>query len=464
MVFSSLEFLFRFLPAVLVLYFIVPRRFKNPLLLVGSLFFYAWGEPVYVLLMVASCTINYFLAIAIDKFRGTRKSGVALAVSIAVSLLILGFFKYADFAVNSFNNLLGTDVGTLDLPLPIGISFYTFQVLSYTIDVYRNNVNVQKNFIALSTYIALFPQLIAGPIIRYKTIAPDLLQRTHSLELFSQGVHRFVIGFAKKVIIANNIGLLWTAAVTTSEPSVMLAWLGLIGFTFQIYFDFSGYSDMAIGLGRMLGFRYQENFNFPYIAQSVTEFWRRWHMSLGQWFRDYLYIPLGGSRVSFLKWIRNVFIVWLLTGLWHGASWNFAIWGLYFGLLLLLERLFLNKLLERLPRPFRHIYLLVLVMVGWTIFQLETPGEIFGYLADMFALGSIELVNFEAWYLFRTNLVLLLVATAWAVPLFKILYERFADRTGARTVAMPVYYASLLLVSSAYLIDSSFNPFLYFRF
>ena len=464
MVFSSLEFLFRFLPAVLLLYFIVPRRFKNPLLLVGSLFFYAWGEPVYVLLMVASCTINYFLAIAIDSYRGSRKSGAALAGSIAVSLLILGFFKYADFAVNSFNSLFGTDVTTLDLPLPIGISFYTFQVLSYTIDVYRNNVNAQKNFIALSTYIALFPQLIAGPIIRYRTIAPDLVQRTHSLELFAEGIHRFVIGFAKKVIIANNIGLLWEAAVTTSEPSVTLAWLGLIGFTFQIYFDFSGYSDMAIGLGRMLGFRYQENFNYPYIAQSVTEFWRRWHMSLGQWFRDYLYIPLGGSRVSFLKWVRNVFVVWLLTGLWHGANWNFAIWGLYFGLLLLLERLFLNDLLTRIPRPFRHVYLLAVVVVGWTIFQLETPGQIFGYLADMFALGSIELVNFEAWYLFRSNLVLLLVAVVWSVPLFKVLHERFSDRIGVKMVAMPAYYASLLLVSSAYLIDSSFNPFLYFRF
>ena len=464
MVFSSLEFLFRFLPAVLLLYFIVPRRYKNALLLVGSLFFYAWGEPVYVVLMVASSVINYGLAIAIDRYAGSRKSGAALAASIAVSLLLLGFFKYADFAINSLNGLFGTEIGTLDLPLPIGISFYTFQILSYTIDVYRGNVAVQRNFVALATYIALFPQLIAGPIVRYRTIAPDLIVRDHSLKLFSEGVHRFVIGLAKKVLIANNIGLLWDAAVTTAEPSVTLAWLGVVAFSFQIYFDFSGYSDMAIGLGRMLGFRYPENFNFPYVAQSITEFWRRWHISLGQWFRDYVYIPLGGNRVSFLNWVRNIFIVWLLTGLWHGAAWNFAIWGLYFGLLLFLERLFLQNLLARVPRPFRHLYMLLLVMISWTIFQLETPAEIFGYLGDMFALSGVPLVNDEARYLFRSNFILLLVAAIGSVPIFQVLYERFSERVGARTVAMPAYYGVLLAVSSAYLIDSSFNPFLYFRF
>ena len=464
MVFSSLEFLLRFLPAVLLLYFVAPRRLKNPLLLVGSLFFYAWGEPIYVVLMVASCTVNYFLAIAIDHYRGSRKSAAALVASVAVGLLLLGFFKYADFLVNSVNSLFGTAIGTLDLSLPIGISFYTFQILSYTVDVYRGEVAVQRNFVALSTYVTLFPQLIAGPIVRYRTIASDILHRNHSLELFSSGVHRFVIGLAKKVLIANNIGLLWESARATTEPSVTLAWLGIIAFAFQIFFDFSGYSDMAIGLGRMLGFRYPENFNFPYVAQSITEFWRRWHISLGRWFRDYLYIPLGGNRVSRWKWVRNIFIVWFLTGLWHGASWNFAIWGLYFGGLLLLERVFLGDLLARLPRPFRHIYTLFLVLIGWTIFQLGTPDQVFGYWADMFALSGIDLINAEAQYLLKSNAVLLSVAVIGSVPLFKFLYERVVERRGIRAVAMPALYAGLLLVSFAYLVDSSFNPFLYFRF
>jgi len=311
MVFSSLEFLFRFLPVILLLYFVAPRRLKNPILLAGSLFFYAWGEPVFIVLMVLSSVVNYFLAIAIDRYRDTDKSRAALIASIVVSLGLLGFFKYADFLIDSVNSVFGSDIGALDLPLPIGISFYTFQVLSYTIDVYRKNVPVQRNLISLSMYIALFPQLIAGPIVRYRSVAEDINDRTHSVEMFSEGVHRFTMGLAKKVLIANNIGLLWESAIATSEPSVMLAWLGIVAFSFQIYFDFSGYSDMAIGLGRMLGFRYGENFNFPYVAQSVTEFWRRWHISLGQWFRDYLYIPLGGNRGSKLMWVRNIFIVWV---------------------------------------------------------------------------------------------------------------------------------------------------------
>ncbi|MBT4074339.1 MAG: MBOAT family protein [Chloroflexi bacterium] len=464
MVFSSLEFLFRFLPAILLLYFIAPRRLKNPILLVGSLFFYAWGEPVFVVLMVLSSAINYFLALWIDKFRGSARSGYALAASVVVSLALLGFFKYADLLVDTVNSGFGSDFSPLDLPLPIGISFYTFQILSYTIDVYKDRVPVQRNPISLAMYIALFPQLIAGPIVRYRSVASAIDNRTHSLEMFSDGVHRFVIGLAKKVLIANNIGLLWDSAVTTSEPSVMLAWLGIAAFSFQIYFDFSGYSDMAIGLGRMLGFRYPENFNYPYISQSVTEFWRRWHMSLGQWFRDYLYIPLGGNRVSRLMWVRNVLIVWFLTGLWHGASWNFAIWGLYFGVLLLIERVFLATLLERIPRPFRHAYLLLVVLIGWTIFQLGSPGEILSYLGDMFGLTGIDLANNEAWFLLRSNIVLLVLATAGSIPLFAKLYERTLPRLTVRTFVMPSYYAGLLLVSTAYLVDSSFNPFLYFRF
>ena len=414
--------------------------------------------------MVLSFTSNYFLAIAIDAYRGTSKSTAAIVASVAVSLLALGFFKYADFAVGSLNGLLGDTLATPNLPLPIGISFYTFQVLSYTVDVYRGNVKPQRDFVALAMYIALFPQLIAGPIVRYRTIAADLTERTHSLQLFSEGAQRFSIGLAKKVLIANNIGLLWGAAVATSEPSVALAWLGVIGFTFQIYFDFSGYSDMAIGLGRMLGFRFPENFNFPYVAQSVTEFWRRWHISLGQWFRDYLYIPLGGNRVSYLKWVRNIFVVWFLTGLWHGAAWNFAIWGLYFGLLLLIERAFLGNLLARVPRPLRHTYTLFAVMVSWTIFQLGEPAQIFDYLGNMFALNGISLINAESSYLLRSNLVLLLVAAVGSVPLFKLAHDRVAARPAVRLVAAPAYHTSLLVLSYAYLIDSTFNPFLYFRF
>ncbi|MFC1929836.1 MBOAT family O-acyltransferase [Chloroflexota bacterium] len=464
MVFSSLEFIFRFLPVALLLYFIAPRKLKNPILLIASLFFYAWGEPIYVFLMIFSCVVNYALAIPIDKHRGTAKSKVALVASIVISLALLGFFKYADFFVVNINNILGTSISPLYLPLPIGISFYTFQILSYTIDVYRNNAPVQKNPIALSTYITLFPQLIAGPIVRYNSIAQDLTDRKHSLALFTEGVHRFVIGLGKKVFIANNVALIWELSKTTADPSVLLNWLGIIGFSFQIYFDFSGYSDMAIGLGRMLGFRYQENFNFPYISKSITEFWRRWHMSLSQWFRDYLYIPLGGNRVSMPRWIFNILIVWSLTGFWHGASWNFMFWGFYFGVLLLVERLFLSKVLERLPGAVGHIYTLLIVLISWVIFELGSPADIFHYLGNMFAVNGIDIYNFESFYILKSNLVLLLIAGIGAVPLFKNVYERYSTIIFVRAVIMPVFYVIVLTVSIAYLIDSSFNPFLYFRF
>ncbi|MFC1953738.1 MBOAT family O-acyltransferase [Chloroflexota bacterium] len=464
MVFSSLEFFFRFLPVVLLLYFVVPRKLKNPLLLIASFFFYAWGEPVYVFLMIFSCVVNYALAFPIDKHRGTAKSKIALISSIVVSLSLLGFFKYADFFVININNIFGTSISPFYLPLPIGISFYTFQILSYTIDVYRNSTPVQKNLIALSTYITLFPQLIAGPIVRYNTIAQDLIGRKHSLSLFAEGVHRFVIGLGKKVFIANNVALMWELSKTTADPSILLSWLGIIAFSFQIYFDFSGYSDMAIGLGRMLGFRYQENFNFPYISKSITEFWRRWHMSLSQWFRDYLYIPLGGNRVSMPRWILNILIVWSLTGFWHGASWNFMFWGFYFGVLLLVERLFLGKLLERLPGAVGHIYTLLIVSISWVIFELGSPAEIFHYLGNMFAVNGIDIINFESLYILKSNLVLLLIAGIGAVPLFKNIYERYSNIVVVRAIIMPVFYVIVLTVSIAYLIDSSFNPFLYFRF
>jgi len=464
MVFSSLEFLLRFLPAVLVLYFAAPQKYKNLVLLLVSLFFYAWGEPVYVVLMIVSSVVNYAFGLVIDQNRATQKEKVALVSSVVINLSLLGFFKYSDFLIANINNFVGSNIEQLHLPLPIGISFYTFQALSYIADVYRDNVPVQKNPISLATYITMFPQLIAGPIVRYPTIAQEIDNRTHSLDLFAEGVHRFVIGLGKKVLIANNIALIWDFSTTTSNPSVLLSWLGIIAFTFQIYFDFSGYSDMAIGLGRMLGFHIPENFNFPYISQSVTEFWRRWHISLGQWFRDYLYIPLGGNRVSRPKWVRNIFIVWFLTGFWHGASWNFAFWGVYFGVFLLIERVFLHKVLERLPRIARHLYTLLIVIISWVIFELDSVANILDYLGNMFSLNDIAIWNFEAVYILKSNSVLFLIALIGSVPLFKVAYEKYSEKVLVKTVLMPIFYAVVLAVSIAYIVDSSFNPFLYFRF
>jgi len=464
MLFSSLEFLLRFLPLALLLYFAVPRRFQNLLLLIASLFFYAWGEPIYIVLMMASSIINFALGLAIDRTRGTNAGKAVFIASILSNLALLGFFKYADFLIQNVNSLFGSNIGILDLPLPIGISFYTFQALSYTIDVYRNNTQVQKDPIALAMYITLFPQLIAGPIVRYPTIESQLVRRSVSLDLFAEGIHRFVIGLGKKVLIANNVGLIWKAATATANPSVLLSWLGIIGFALQIYFDFSGYSDMAIGLGRMFGFHFPENFNFPYISQSITEFWRRWHMSLGQWFRDYLYIPLGGNRVSRIKWLRNILIVWFLTGFWHGASWNFAFWGLYFGLLLMAEKLFLQKILLRLPRILRHVYALGIVLVSWVIFEVDSVSGILKYLGDMVGLNGIGIVNQESIYILRTNLVLLLIAVIGCVPLFRNIYNRYSEKILVNSLLMPLFYAIVLIASIAYVVDSSFNPFLYFRF
>ena len=464
MVFSSLEFLFFFLPTILVAYFVAPTRFRNPVLLAGSLFFYAWGEPVYIVLMLVSITANYGLALVIDDNRGRPRAKLALLASVVVSLGLLGYFKYAGLLVSTINAVLGTDLASPDLGLPIGISFYTFQILSYTIDVYRGDVPAQRRWVTLAMYISLFPQLIAGPIVRYKTIVGQLANRVHSVELFAEGVGRFSVGLAKKVLIANNIGLLWQAAQDTSQPSIALAWLGICAFTLQIYFDFSGYSDMAIGLGRMFGFTFPENFDHPYVSRTVTEFWRRWHMSLGQWFRDYVYIPLGGSRVPYWTWVRNVLIVWFLTGLWHGASWNFAIWGLYFGVLMILEKAFLRAFLQRLPRVFSHLYLILAVMLSWTFFELDTADEILGYLGTMFGLSGAPFSNAEATFLLQENLVLIAFGIVAATPLIAFLGRRARHNRVVRVALVPAAQAALLLLSYAYLVDSSFNPFLYFRF
>lgn len=464
MVFSSPEFLFLFLPAMLLAYFVVPVRFRNPILLIGSLFFYAWGEPVYIILMLVSITVNFFLAIAIDRYRGTRWSLVALIAAMVISLGLLGFFKYVGLFVDTINGLFNTSLASPNLALPIGISFYTFQIISYTIDVYRGDVPSQRNWVTLAMYISLFPQLIAGPIVRYKTIAAELAQREITLQRFADGAGRFTIGLAKKVLIANNIGLIWKDTLLTSEPSVLLAWLGLMAFALQIYFDFSGYSDMAIGLGRILGFTFPENFNYPYIAQTVTDFWRRWHMSLTGWFRDYVYIPMGGNRVPYMKWVRNVLVVWFLTGLWHGASWNFALWGLYFGVLMIIEKAFLHKVLYRLPRVVRHVYLIFAVLVGWALFELGSLGEIGHYLATIFGFGGVPVANAESVYVLRSNLVLFVVAIVAAVPILRGIRDRLRDRLVVQRTAVPIVQAALLLVSYAYLLDSTFNPFLYFRF
>ena len=367
--FSSLPFLFGFLPITLAIYFAVPLRWRNLALLLASLVFYGWGEPVYISIMVLSILIDYTHGLLVEKYRSRDKlARWFVAESVLLNLGLLGFFKYWDFFAANLSLIPGVSIPTLGLPLPIGISFFTFQTMSYTIDVYRGEAKAQKNIINFGAYVTLFPQLIAGPIVRYQTVADELEHRDCTADLFADGAKRFACGIGKKVLLANNIGLLWEAASAQAAPTVLTAWLGVIAYGFQIYFDFSGYSDMAIGLGRMLGFRFLENFNYPFLADSITDFWRRWHISMGTWFRDYVYIPLGGNKGGLAKQLRNIAIVWLLTGFWHGASWNFVLWGVYFGILLVLEKLFLLRWLKKLPNPLRHIYALVLVTMSWTFF------------------------------------------------------------------------------------------------
>lgn len=470
MVFSSLLFLFYFLPVVLGLYYLLPRRYRNLVLFCVSLLFYAWGEPIYIVLMLFSSVVDYTHGRLIEKYRhrGSTAKWVVVA-SILINLGLLGFFKYADFLVVNINGILGTDIPLLNLPLPIGISFYTFQTISYTIDVYRGSTPVQKDFIAFATYVSLFPQLIAGPIVRYNTIANQLKERRESMDKFAQGVKRFVVGLSKKVLLANNIGLLWSEiqATAPAELTVLTAWLGVIAFGFQIYFDFSGYSDMAIGLGRMFGFTFLENFNYPFVSRSVTEFWRRWHMSLGSWFRDYLYFPLGGSRTSTLKLYRNLFIVWFATGFWHGASWNFVLWGLYFGLLLVVERLFLRRVLERLPAIIGHIYLLLIVCFSWVLFEFQDLALGWEYLQVMLGLSDAPIWDTQFLYYLATNAVLLILAILGSTPIPNRIWERVSCWLLSKNwgnLAVSGFYLLTMLAATAYLVDASYNPFLYFRF
>lgn len=473
MVFSSLLFIFRFLPAVLTAYYIAPRPLRNLVLFLFSLIFYAWGEPVYILLMLVSILISYTGGILIDRFRQAGRMKAArgtLIGSAAASLSLLAFFKYADFAIETANQLSGADISMLHMALPVGISFYTFQTLSYTMDVYHGEAAVQKNLISFGTYVTMFPQLIAGPIVQYKTIDTQLRARKETTEQFSEGVHRFMTGLGKKVLIANNAGTLWNTiqALDYAEVPVLTAWMGLAAYTFQIYFDFSAYSDMAIGLGHMFGFRFLENFDYPYISKSITEFWKRWHISLSTWFREYVYIPLGGNRCTWGRHICNILIVWLLTGIWHGADWNFVIWGVYYGVLLLIEKFILDKYLRRMPEVFQHIYCMFFVMIGWNLFACENLEQGMEFMKSLFGVYGQSLLNGETMYLLYNNVCLLFLCSLGCTKLpqraGKWIWTKLAGKEGLWTVLQNVFYICIFLLSIAWLVDASYNPFLYFRF
>lgn len=470
MVFSSLVFLFVFLPITLLFYFIVPRKYRNFILLIVSLIFYAWGEPVYIVLMLFSTVIDFINGLLVEKYADQPKKAKKVVIfAVIVNLSLLTFFKYSGFIVSNLNALMGTTFTVPDIALPIGISFYTFQTMSYTIDVFRKDAPAQKNIINLGAYVTMFPQLIAGPIVRYQTVAEQLNHRKETQSLFASGVERFVIGLGKKVLLANNIGLLWSqvSSMAISELTVMTSWLGVIAFGLQIYFDFSGYSDMAIGLGRMFGFELLENFNYPYISQSITEFWRRWHISLGTWFRDYVYIPLGGNRKGKWRTYLNVFIVWFLTGLWHGASWNFILWGLYFGIIITIEKVFLMKWLSYAPRLIRHLYTLVLLIIGWGLFAFENLSYLKDYFRVMFGFKEVALYDQVTLYYLMTNGVLLIILVIASTPLAKQMYQKLKQSKRGElldVVLSPIVCLLILILSTAYLVDSSYNPFLYFRF
>lgn len=471
MVFSSLLFLFRFLPAVLILYYIAPRKLRNVILLLFSLFFYAWGEPKYVFLMLFTITMDFFIGKGIDKAKkegNQKKAKRFLMTSILVDLSILGFFKYADFLIGTVNTLTGAGIPLLGIPLPIGISFFTFQTMSYTIDVYKGSTEVQKNWIKYGTYVSMFPQLIAGPIVQYKTIAEQMEHRKENTSDFSEGIHRFMIGLGKKVLIANNIGALWDAIAVLPVDGLAAgtAWLGALAYTFQIYFDFSGYSDMAIGLGRMFGFEFPENFRYPYMASSITDFWRRWHITLSTWFREYVYIPLGGNRRGRARQYFNLAVVWLLTGLWHGASWNFVLWGLFYLILLVAEKAFLLRLLERnrLTRVLGHIGALLLVGIGWMIFDHTDLGEAFRIIGGLFGIGTAGFAAATVSWLALRLLPLLAVSVAAATPYPTRLWNRLTRRRPALTVLEPVLLVAVLALSVACAVRSDYSPFLYFNF
>ena len=461
MLFSSIPFLYCFLPAVVLVYFLVPRSLKNAVLLLFSLAFYAWGEPKYVFLMLATIAAFYGCGLAIGKARARKWKKFWLTVSVVVGIGLLAIFKYAVFFVENFNAATGLSMSLLRLALPVGISFYTFQSLSYTIDVYRGNVPVQKNPISFGAYVTLFPQLIAGPIVRYADVARELDSRVHTWEDTMLGIRRFLIGLGKKIILADNFALLISIFRDSNEKSVLFYWMYAIAFTLNIYFDFSGYSDMAIGLGRIFGFHFIENFNYPYLSKSVTEFWRRWHMSLGSWFRDYVYIPMGGNRVPRWRWIFNIFTVWMLTGFWHGAAWNFILWGLLFAVLLLIEKLI--PAIQKLPNAVKHVYVMFLIVLSFVLFNAESLAQAGGDFAGLFGFGNLPAVTAETLYYLRSYAVLFAVGFVGATPIVKNTALRMG-KTKVGAVLEVVLLIGILLVSTAYLVDGSFSPFLYFRF
>ena len=467
MLFSSVSFLYYFLPITLILYFVSKDKYKNIILLLASLFFYFYGEPKYTVLMLISAFSAYIHGILIEKFREKGYSKLFLVSGLVVSLGILIVFKYMDFIIKNINYISNSNITLLRLVLPIGISFYTFQGLSYIVDVYKKDAKVCRSFVDFATYVCLFPQLIAGPIVRYTTIEDELKNRTHSFDKFAYGVNRFVVGLAKKIILANNLGMIVDIMTKSNEKSVLSYWMVAIFFSLQIYYDFSGYSDMAIGLGRMFGFDFLENFNYPFISKSIKEFWRRWHISLSSFFRDYVYIPLGGNRVSRGRWIFNLLIVWSLTGLWHGDSWNFILWGLYFALLLIIENLFLQNILSKLPALIQHIYAKFFIIISFVIFNNENIKDLWSSLYNMFNFRGLDLYNDFSTYYLKSYTVLLIVSVIGATPILKNIIQKINKNvTGQKVISTinPILNIVLLVVVTAYLIDGSFNPFLYFRF
>lgn len=466
MVFSNLVFLCLFLPLTIILYYLSPKAIKNYFLLFASLLFYSWGEPQYIILMIFSILMNYLFGLLIEKFREDKvMKSLFILFAVIGNILLLGYFKYSTFLIETLNDVLNTSINVEELPLPIGISFYTFQALSYIIDVSRTKGIVQKNPFNLALYISLFPQLVAGPIVRYDLIANEINNRTHSTDLFLEGIRDFTIGLAKKVIIANQLAIIADSIFnrSTDDISGSLAWLGVIAYSLQLYFDFSGYSDMAVGLGKMFGFNFPKNFDYPYISKSIAEFWRRWHMTLGSWFRDYIYIPLGGNRVSKWKIYRNLFVVWFLTGLWHGADWNFIAWGLYYGVIIAAERAFLGKFLKRIPKLFQHIYVILLFMIGWVFFRSSNFTYAYEYIAIMFGfIGNNPFWSNEIVYFFKQYWIEIFIAFIAATPIVKNLTSNI--NANFKVIAGPVFYFLLLGYCLTSLVTSSYNPFIYFRF
>ena len=468
MLFSSIDFLYYFLPITLVLYFITPMpkgspRYRNVTLLIASLVFYAWGEPRYVFLMIAQCIAAWGLSLPIAKYRGRKAAKVLMLLSVAISLSALIYFKYANFFLSNVNNFTNSSFPLVSLLMPIGISFYTFQLVSYTVDLYRGQIEVQRSLLKFSTYVASFPQLVAGPIVRYSYVAEALHKRDHDISRFALGTRRFIFGLGKKMLLANMFGELVELYKVSGDQSVLFVWIYLIAYTLQIYFDFSGYSDMAIGLGHVFGFKFPENFNYPYIADSVTNFWRRWHMTMSGWFRDYIYIPLGGNRVKPLRNVFNIMVVWMVTGFWHGADWNFILWGGYFGLVLLVEKFFLSALLEKAPKAIRHVYVMLIVFISWVFFDAPSFQAAFTVIGRMFGSGGI-LASSEAIYYLRSYMVPIIIGAVGATPVIKMIGGKISEKKLPATILEPVVLIIILIAATANMVDGSFNPFIYFRF